>query len=164
MYGENDYFLKIEGVPGESKDGEHKDEIEVDRFGCVVRQAVSASNGGGLGAGRAEFHDFYFRMRTSKATPKLFLACATGQHFNKAVLVCRKAGGKQEEYLKITLSEVLVSSFQNTVVTDEETSEMIDCVTLRFAKYEEEYKEQKADGSLSAPVKVGYDLKARKKL
>jgi type VI protein secretion system component Hcp len=39
------------------------------------------------------------------------LACASGQHIKKAVLTCRKAGGEQEEYLKVTFSDLLVSSY-----------------------------------------------------
>jgi type VI secretion system secreted protein Hcp len=154
-----DYFLKIEGVEGESNDGRHKGEIEIQSFSWGVSQMGAHSTGGGGGAGKVSFQDISFMAPVSKASPKLMLATATGEHFKKAVLVARKAGS-QEEYYTITLQDVLVSSFQNTggaSGVDEQFS-------LNFTKIEFEYKPQKADGSLDAPVKAGYDLKANKKI
>ena len=40
------------------------------------------------------------------------LACASGEHIKKAVLTCRKAGKDQQEFLKFTFTDVLVSSYQ----------------------------------------------------
>jgi len=107
--------------------------------------------------------DFHFVMNVNKASPKLFLACATGEHIKKAVLTCRKAGKEQQEFLTISLSDLLVSSYQtggsgssNIVPTDQ--------VSINFTKIEFDYKEQKADGTLGAPVKAGYDVKANKKV
>ncbi|MGH2698518.1 MAG: type VI secretion system tube protein Hcp [Actinomycetota bacterium] len=31
-----DYFLKIDGIPGESQDAKHKDEIDVNAWSCLV--------------------------------------------------------------------------------------------------------------------------------
>ena len=38
-------------------------------------------------------------MRMNKATPKLMKACANGAHIEDAILTCRKAGDKQQEYM-----------------------------------------------------------------
>ncbi len=93
-----DVFLKIEGIPGESADGSHKDEIDVMSYSWGVSQTGTASYGGGMGAGKANFNDFHFMMRMNKATPKLMTSVATGEHIKGAVLSCRKAGGKQQDY------------------------------------------------------------------
>jgi type VI secretion system secreted protein Hcp len=37
-------------------------------------------------------------------------------------------------------------------------------VSLNFSKIEYEYRPQKPDGSMDSPVKVGYDVKANKKV
>ena len=37
-------------------------------------------------------NDFHFSMGTSKASPKLMLACATGQHLRDGTLTVRRAG------------------------------------------------------------------------
>lgn len=46
------------------------------------------------------------------ASPTLSLHCATGKHYDKVTLSCRKAGGSQTEYMKFTMTDVLVSSYQ----------------------------------------------------
>ena len=107
-----DYFLKIDGIPGESQDSKHKDEIEIESFSWGEVQTGTASHGGGMGAGRVQMQDFNFTMKVNKASPKLFLACAQGSHIKSAVLTARKAGKDQQEYLKVTFSDLLVSSFQ----------------------------------------------------
>jgi type VI secretion system secreted protein Hcp len=88
-----DVFLKIKGIPGESADGAHKDEIDVLSYSWGISQTGTMSYGGGGGAGKANFGDFNFMMRMNKATPKLMNACATGEHIGDAILSCRKAGG-----------------------------------------------------------------------
>ena len=42
------------------------------------------------------------------------LAAASGQHIKSGVLTVRKAGGKQEEFYKIALTNILVSSITNS--------------------------------------------------
>jgi len=75
--------------------------------------------------------------------------------------VARKAGKEQQEYLKITMSELLVSNYQ-AGGSSQDGIIPVDQVSLNFAKIEIEYKEQKPDGSLGGIVKTGYDLKANK--
>ena len=153
-----DYFLKIDGIEGESQDAKHGKEIELQSFSWGETQQGSYSAGGGGGAGKVSMQDFHFVMHVNKASPKLFLACATGEHIKKAVLTCRKAGKEQQEYMKWTFSDLLVSSYQTGGSTGG-SALPLDQVSLNFAKVEVEYKPQKADGSLEAAVKAGYDLK-----
>ena len=107
--------------------------------------------------------DFHFVMKVNKASPKLMLACANGEHIKKAVLTCRKAGKDQQEFLKVTLSDLLVSSYQ-TGGSGHGDIVPIDQISLNFSKIEIEYKEQKADGTLGGTVKAGWDVKANKKV
>lgn len=158
-----DYFLKIEGIEGESGDEKHKNEIELESWSFGESQVGTMSHGGGGGAGKVQMQDFHFVMRINKASPKLFLACATGEHIKKSVLVCRKAGKEQQEFLKVTFSDALISSFQTGGSGDSSVLPM-DQISLNFAKIEYEYKPQKADGTLDAVVKAGYDLKKNVKV
>jgi type VI secretion system secreted protein Hcp len=158
-----DYFLKLEGIDGESTDHKHKSEIDLESWSWGASQSGTHSGMGGGGAGKVSMQDFHFVMKINKASPKLMLACATGEHIKKATLTCRKAGSEQQEYLKVTMSDLLVSSYQtggsahgDVVPTDQ--------ISLNFSKIEFEYKEQKADGTLGGAVKTGYDLKLNKKV
>jgi type VI secretion system secreted protein Hcp len=153
-----DYFLKIDGIDGESADAKHKGEIQVDSWSWAERQEGVHSFGGGGGAGKVVMQDFQFNMLTNKASVKLFLACASGEHIKKAVLTCRKAGTTQQEFLKVTLSDLLISSFA-TSGSGHASSIPMEQISINFAKIEWEYKDQKADGSLGSTYKAGWDLK-----
>jgi len=158
-----DYFLKIDGIDGESADSKHKGEIDLESWSWGATNNGTFSHGGGGGAGKVAMQDFHFVMKVNKAHPKLMEACATGKHIPKAVLTCRKAGTEQQEFLKVTMSDLLVSSFQ-TGGSGHSDIVPTDQVSLNFAKVEIEYKEQKADGTLAGAVKAGYDVKANKKV
>lgn len=157
-----DYFLKIDGIPGESADAKHKDEIDVLAFSWGLSQTGSSRPGGGGGAGKAVFEDLLVVARTSKASPKLWLACASGQHIKTAVLTCRKAGKAPLEFLKITLSDVTISSYE--IDGSEEEELPLDQIALAFAKIETAYTPQDPTGKAQPPVKAGWDVKQNKKI
>jgi type VI secretion system secreted protein Hcp len=158
-----DYFLRVDGIPGESTDDKHKGEIEVLSWSWgEVNEAPPRGPGGGVGAGKVDMSDLTVVAHFSKASPQLLLACASGKHFKTAVLSARKAGKGQADYLTFSLTDVLVSSYQVAGTAD--TSVPTDSVGLSFGKIQVEYKEQKADGSLGNAVKVGWDRKANKQI
>jgi len=95
-----DYYLKLDGIPGESTDSKHKGEIDLESWGWGQTNAGTHGGGSGGGAGKVNMHDFNFTMKINKASPKLFLACATGQHIKEALLTCRRAGKEQQENRK----------------------------------------------------------------
>ena len=68
-----DYFLKIDGIQGESQDDKHKNEIHLDSWSFGESNAGTFSVGGGGGAGKVQMQDFHFVKRVDKAGPKLFL-------------------------------------------------------------------------------------------
>jgi type VI secretion system secreted protein Hcp len=155
-----DFFLKIDGIEGEAPDSKHKNEIQIDSWSWGASQGGSAARDGGLGAGKVQMQDFHFVTKVNKASPKLMLACATGDHIKKAVLVCRKAGGTQQEYLTITFSDLMIASYQTSGSGSSEVLPL-DQIALNFTKIEMEYKAQDAKGGLGGGIKTGYDIKAQ---
>ena len=155
-----DYFLKIKDIEGESGDSKHKNEIDIEAWSWGENNSGSHSYGGGGGAGKVSMHDFNFTMRVNKASPKLLLACASGQHIKEALLTCRKAGKEQQEYLKIKFTDLLVSSFQTGGSNGDVVP--VDQIALNFAKIEYEYYPQKDDGTLGSKVPVHWNLKENK--
>ena len=156
-----DYFLKLKGIDGESQDHAHKNEIQLESWSFGETNSGTMAYGGGGGSGKVQMQDFHFVMKHNKASPKLFLACATGEHIPEATLVARKAGKTPMEFLKVKFSDCLVSSFQTGGSGSADVIPM-DQISLNFAKIEIEYKEQKADGSPGAAVPAGYNLKENK--
>lgn len=156
-----DYFLKLDGIPGESEDSTHKGEIDVLSWSWGATQTGTMAYGGGGGAGKVSMQDFHFTMRVNKASPKLMLCCASGEHVKKATLVARKAGKTQQEFLTIKFTDCLVSSFQ-TGGTGSGDPLPVDQISLNYAKIEYEYKPQKADGTLDGPIAANWNLKENK--
>ena len=163
-------FLQISGIKGESSDAKHKDELEIESFSWGLSQSGTMASGGGAGAGKVSFQDFSFVAPVSSASPPMMLACASGQHIDFAQLSVRKAGQSQAEYLKIKLTDVLISEFKQAVPVPVSTQETrsdappVDSFALNFAKIEYSYSPQSADGKLGAPVTGAWDLKSNKKL
>jgi type VI secretion system secreted protein Hcp len=154
-----DYFLRIDGVSGESLDAKHKGEIDVESWSWGETNPGPPGAGGG-GAGKVQMQDFNFTAKFSKASPNLVLACASGKHLKSAVLTARKAGKGQQEFLTFSLSDVLVSAYQTGGAEGEVVP--ADSVSLNFTKIQVEYKQQNPDGSLGASIKAGWDVKQHK--
>jgi type VI secretion system secreted protein Hcp len=159
-----DYFLKIDGIKGESQDKSHKDEIDVISFSWGMAQQGTASKGGGMGAGKVAVTDMKIRKEVDAASPKLFDACFTGKHIPNAQITCRKAGGSAIEYWIIKFTDLLISSVHQappeihiesaaggagggkaSLVAEE-------VITINYSAYEASYKGQQADGTASGAV------------
>jgi type VI secretion system secreted protein Hcp len=178
-----DAFLKLDGIKGESADAKHKGEIDIMSFSWGMSQTGVSATGGGGGAGKVKVHDISFHKKTDASSPLLFLNCASGAHIKEANFVVRKAGGEQLEYLKIKLTDVLVSSYKphgsqtasddweaTGGATGDATSPAPDKIptdqfSLNFAKIEFQYQPQGADGKAQGgPILAGWDVKANQKI
>jgi type VI secretion system secreted protein Hcp len=154
-----DYFLELDGIPGESADAKHKGEIDVLSWSWGESQPAPVNPGGGGGAGKVAMTDLHVSANLSKASPQLLLACAAGTHIKGAVLTGRKGGKAQAEFLTFSLSDVLVSAYQTGGATAEAP---LDSISLSFSKIEMTYREQTAKGGLGPAIRVGWDRKTNK--
>jgi len=100
-------------------------------------------------------------MNVNKASPILFLKCASGEHIKNAVLTARKAGKDQQDYMVTTFTDILVSSFQ-TNGDAHANSLPTESISFNFAEIKIEYKMQNDDGTLGATYKGGWNLKQMK--
>src|SRR3954465_11656960 len=105
-----DMFIKIAGLKGESVDKTHAGEIDVLAWSWGMSNSGSAHVGGGAGAGKANVQDVSFTKYIDASSAALMLACCTGEHFDDAELIVRKAGTTPVEYVKITMTEVLITA------------------------------------------------------
>ncbi|MDR1424759.1 MAG: type VI secretion system tube protein Hcp [Azoarcus sp.] len=157
-----DFFVKIEGITGESKDSHHKDWIDALNFSYGVSQSTSSFTGGGSGVGKASFDSVSFTHYVDKTTPVLFKYCAEGKHIPKVELAACKSGGGQQEYMHVTLTDVIVTHAGPTGSTSD--ARITESVSLSYSTIKVEVKEQKADGSVGAAVTGAWDVKANKSI
>jgi len=157
-----DMFIKIGDLKGESKDSKHKAEIDVLAWSWGLSNSGSAHSGGGAGAGKVNVQDLSFTKYIDLSSPDLMLACCNGKHFPEANLIVRKAGEQPLEYLKIKLTEVLVTSVSTGGSGGEDR--LTENITLNFAKVNLDYTEQTPTGGTGGQPKFGWDIAANKKL
>ena len=160
-FAASDFFLKLDGIDGESTDERHNNWIEVHSYSWGVSNSGSLASGGGGGSGKASFSDLHITKTVDKSSPKLMLAVATGEHLKTLDLTLRKAGGSPMDYYIIHMEDVLVSSFSTTGSTG---GPPLEEVSFTYQKITWEYIPQNSDGTAGASIKAGYDVKANVKI
>ena len=159
-----DFFLKLDGVKGESTDATHAGEIDIESFSWGETNTTSIGSAtSGAGSGKVKFDSLVFTSRVSSASPQLALMCASGQHSATAVLTVRKAGGNQEEYYKVTFKTVFLTQYRSVGA---ESTDVIprDEITCAFGEYVIEYRPQTKDGKLGSAIVNGWNQIMNKKV
>ncbi|HLJ50227.1 MAG TPA: type VI secretion system tube protein Hcp [Bryobacteraceae bacterium] len=157
-----DFFLKVDGIDGESKDLRHPKELQLLDFSIGISNRGKQSDYGGVS--KAVFHNPRFVMYTDFSFPKLKQACATGERIPKMYLVCRKAGNVQHEYLRVRFENVYITSCE--IAGGRHPQYPLAPVvefSISFQIQQIEYREQKQDGSLAGSMMMTYDLAQLKK-
>lgn len=153
-----DCFLEIDGITGESQDSGHRGEIDVLSFSWAESQVAPVQSGLGAGVGKVHAQDLEVTARTSQASPQLMVACASGRHIARARLTCRASGVVDAEFLVMTLSKVLVSSYRVAGMAGSVGALPTDQIALNFREIEIEYRPRRPDGALDHAVTGVWNL------
>lgn len=152
-------YLKLSnGVSGESADSEHKDWIDLESFHWGASQPASI-RGGGVGAGKASFHDLTCVAKVDKSYPDVLAKCADGTHFDKVEIHGVKAGGSKLTYLKVELNEVLVTAVD---VNGASGADVMTSYSFQGSKLKTTYVPQTKSGGGGAAIDKQWDIKASK--
>jgi type VI secretion system secreted protein Hcp len=158
-----DMFLKIDGIPGESRDDKQKNEIDLISWEWEMTQSGTMHEGGGGGGGKVSVSDLTLTKKVDKATTAIMSHCCSGKHIKQVDLYVRKAGGDaQVEYLKIKMEEVIVTSYR-TGGNKDELDRILEHVSLNFAKYVTTYTEQTKEGTAGPSSEQGWNMAENKK-
>ena len=140
-----DAFLKIDGIPGESNDDKHRNEIEVLSFSFGIARKNERS--------RPSHADFVVVKTVDTSSPLLFDAACQGDTIKGASFTARKAGKGQQEYLIVTMQDVIITSVQPSGAPGTESLPM-ESLSLDFRSMEMEVFKQNPDGSLGGSTKT----------
>jgi type VI secretion system secreted protein Hcp len=151
-----DSFLKLGTLKGESVVKGFEDQMQILSWGWGMTQTGTTHSASGGGAGKVEVHDLQFGKHIDAASPNLALSCAKGTHYDTAVLTMRKAGGTALEYVTLTLTDVIVSSYS---VAESGGEQLQDTVALNFAKFKYSYQPQDNKGAKKGgAIDATYDI------
>lgn len=153
----SDYFLKLDGIEGESLDEEHRGEIEILSYSWGMSNPTSIGSGG-LSSGKVSMKEFIFTMKGGKASPQLFLHCAQGTHIKEGIITVRTSG---HTFVTWELKDVVITSFKTRV--DPGSGTPTEEVRMKFVQIVVTHFVQNSDGTTSV-VKAGWDLAKNKKV
>lgn len=148
-------YLKVDGIPGESVDMRHPNEIEIGSF------SFKTSYPSGLigTSGKAIFGEVAFDHMYDKSSPYIFQAVASGQLIPKVVLSVTQYSSSADA-LKYTFENV---QFANVEVLGG-NEDVTEGVTFRYAKITVQYLQQKQDGTYFPAIKLGWDVVMNRKI
>lgn len=142
-----DWYLKIDGVKGESTAIGQKEALNIDAWQFGVQGATPVAGRGAKAAAPCMSGMSFVRLADS-ATPQLLAGAAMGQPFGKAVLVGRKSGEKQQDFLIVEMKNVLVSSISHSGHSESLT----EALELRFQQANVSYMPQDEKGGLGKAI------------
>ncbi|HEX9161420.1 MAG TPA: type VI secretion system tube protein Hcp [Thermoanaerobaculia bacterium] len=125
LFAASDIFLKVDGVPGESKAPGHEGWIEISSFSFGVTQPTSVGSATTTGS-KTPVHDLSFTHVVDKASPILMNAALTGQHFPNVTIDLHG-----QRYL---LKDVVVSSFQQAHSPTASNVVLLETVKMHYAQ------------------------------
>jgi type VI secretion system secreted protein Hcp len=152
-----DYFLKVDGVEGDSIVKSKEGWAQLLAWSWGMSQTGTTHHGSGGGAGKVNVQDMSFTKHVDKSSPVLISACCTGKHFDKATLVCRKAGDSPLEFLTIEMTNCIITSVSSGGSGGEDLQ--TENITLNFAAFTVSYQGQDEKGAKKGgAVKVNYHI------
>ena len=154
-----DYYLKLDGIEGESADANYKKQIQILSWNWGASNISSVGLNGGSGAGKVNLGDFSVTTFFDKATPRFFRSTCEGKHIPSGTMFAIKAGAPGgKPYLKVDFGQMFVTAIQMNA--DKE----IPTVSLSFsyADITIDYGIQDAAGNVTSIGPVKYSLPENK--
>jgi type VI secretion system secreted protein Hcp len=155
---QQDFFLDITGIKGESIDKTFKDKIEVHQYHFSATNDGTTHHGKGGGGGKVSASDLACTTYVGKHSPNLWLACCNGKHFDTVTFYARKQGESQIVYIKLSLKNVIVSSYSAGGGGAEPAWRTVENFTLNFADMTYEYTPQTDKGGADSAVTTHFNV------
>ena len=146
-----EFFLKIPGINGESQAQGYVGWIQIDSFAESFVNNTATSGGAGGGRERTSCQDLHLSKVLDKTSAELAMAVATGHTYTPVLLAALRTSGDQPvEFLRFTLHNVVITSV--AFAGDTGTSARIETLVLRPTRIDVQYTPQNVDGSAGATI------------
>jgi type VI secretion system secreted protein Hcp len=135
---------------GESLDGEFKDWIEVRSIEFGAENPTAIASTGGFGAGKVKFQFLTIEKSVDRASPALFRACASGQHYDVVTIAIRTVGTPSgKPYLIYKFKTVFVSELNWAGSGGDDNP--AETVSFAYGVMQISYATQSPTGQLATP-------------
>ena len=160
----NDYFLKIDGVDGESQQTGHTKELEMDNWSFGETQSGVSATATGSASGRVSLQEFRFSKRMDISSHKLMQHCSNGRHIKWARFTARRAGsegGVPVDYYFVDFGDLVISSYDISGTGADGWP--YETIAFSYGALVITYK-QLSKGVAQGPIQGGYDAEKNKKI
>jgi type VI secretion system secreted protein Hcp len=158
------FFLEVDGIQGEDTEVAYEGQIRVESLNTAVKQRNILFAGQGGNAGKSDFLPVKIFKFVDKASPALFVACATGKPIAQAKIHGAYFGTVTGEFFTITLKDVVVASLNAETAEQAGQNKLLETVTLGYSQITWSYRPVLSTGQLGPPVTGGFDVKNNVKL
>jgi len=155
-----DFFLKLDGMTGESTNVSFKNQIQLSSYSFAGTNKSSVSYGGGSGSGKVSLGPLVVVKQPDSATTALFVAMCSGEHIANGLLSVVKAGASNHAYIVVKMTSIFISGFETGASTETPTEQ----ITLSYASIQYTYFAQNSTGTLVASGVSGWNLLQNKKI
>ena len=153
--GGDPIYMSYEGITGDVTAQGYTGQIELNSFQWGVGRAISSPTGGGgdREAAAPSVSEITVTKPLDKASPALLSQSLAGEGKLVVISFVKSDNGQLKTYLKVTLTNTLISSFSMSSGGDRPTESL----TFNFTKIQFDYTAFDANGQ-GAVTTVGYDL------
>ncbi|GHV91797.1 hypothetical protein AGMMS50268_23000 [Spirochaetia bacterium] len=156
------FFLKLDGIEGQSADKNHDKWIELLDFSHGGMQNISVQRGGSDVVGRGQFLPFTFTHAIDKATPKMQQYCVSGNTIKKAEFAyCRAIAGEQTTVYEVTLENVKIARAEVKTIASSDGDPMsqqpVEYVELIPGKISWKLTPIKPDNTKDGAIEAAFD-------
>jgi type VI secretion system secreted protein Hcp len=143
------WFLRIEGITGDSAISGHEGEIEVSTWDWSISNKHGLATG--TGSEHAVLHDLVVSASLGSASLQLIDTCARGRQPASASLTGVRLGSQPFTFLRYELARVSVESVSQAVRED---GAVLDQIVLQFRGLKGIFTKQNPDGSAASPIQI----------
>jgi type VI secretion system secreted protein Hcp len=152
------YFLKLDGVTGESAVPTHMNEISVLSWSWGGTSKATVGRTSGSGAATLTMYPVEIVALLDSGVSKLGDIFANGTHVATGTLCGMKTGSGEGDFLTISLTQIFIAAF--SVNASGETP--IVSLSLTYQSITTAYKKQQTDGTLVSTASYKYDATTAK--
>lgn len=150
-----DIFLSLDGIPGDSTDSKHKNQISIESFAFLAKKPTTTH-----GATATKLSSLRLDKVYDVSSPRLFAAATSGRHIKSATLTFSTDGDSGTDVVTYKLSDVTVTSYEQGGANpdDKALGSLEEEVGLHAGKIAVSEKTQSASGKAGPPVSASWDV------
>lgn len=152
-----DYYLRIDGVQGESTEKDHAGWIELYSYAWGA-QVTTNAGAGGAATGRATVDAVVVTFRLGRMSPQLFNLVVNGRRAQSATLHGVRTRDRPQKVVELEMANVTVTSYDSSAAAGDGAT---DSIALRFGSVTYSFWPQNEDGTVGAAVVAAWDARAR---